>query len=377
MSASGACPSAALRNTWRNDGSASAACRPIIELSTGTSRQPEHLQPLAGGDLLDPGHRGRLLLGVLREEGDAGRVRAGGREVEVDDGPEEAVRHLDEDAGAVADVGLGVGGPAVVEVAEGRPARARPSDASVARAGRRRRRRRRHRARSAGRRGLAWWAASAVVHPGSGGSKRAGPELCGGTTLARCRSYDSTDPRAEAANRYHHRQRAGVGGQVVSGGSNAEMADVTEAYGAARELLDRAEEDAARHPRRRRPLSPAARAGGRAARGQGPSPARRGRAEGRGHRPDPCPRRRSSTSTIRPDPDARRPGGRRLAAPRPTGSPTGLDRMLKSAISRAFEGSLHLRPLRSSLVWPVSPARHYAGPTTTRRSLGEVAWLVP
>ena len=33
---------------------------------------------------------------------------------------------------------------------------------------------------------------------------------------------------------------------MVSGGSNAEMAAVTEAYGAARELLDRAEEDAAR-----------------------------------------------------------------------------------------------------------------------------------
>ena len=119
MSASGACPSAALRNTCRNDGSASAAWRPIIELSTGTSRQPSTCSPSLAAIFSIPAMAADSCSGSCGRKAMPGRVRAGGREVEVDDGPEEAVRHLDEDAGAVADVGLGVGGPAVVEVAEG------------------------------------------------------------------------------------------------------------------------------------------------------------------------------------------------------------------------------------------------------------------
>ena len=41
------------------------------------------------------------------------------RQLEVDDLAQERVRDLDQDAGAVAGVGLGAGGAAVVEVAQG------------------------------------------------------------------------------------------------------------------------------------------------------------------------------------------------------------------------------------------------------------------
>jgi hypothetical protein len=45
-------------------------------------------------------------------------VGAGARELEVDDGAQERVGHLDQDAGAVAGVGLGAGGAAVLHVGE-------------------------------------------------------------------------------------------------------------------------------------------------------------------------------------------------------------------------------------------------------------------
>ena len=67
-------------NTWRNDGSASAACCPIMALSIGHVAPAEHLQALAGGDLLDAGASGGLRLGVAGQEPDAGGVGAGRRE---------------------------------------------------------------------------------------------------------------------------------------------------------------------------------------------------------------------------------------------------------------------------------------------------------
>ena len=48
-----------------------------------------------------------LALLVSREEGDADGVLTGGRQVEVDDGAEEGVGDLDQDAGTVAGVGVG------------------------------------------------------------------------------------------------------------------------------------------------------------------------------------------------------------------------------------------------------------------------------
>ena len=53
------------------------------------------------------------------QEREADAVGAGGRQGEVDDGAEEAVGDLEEDAGAVAGVDLGARRAAVVEVAEG------------------------------------------------------------------------------------------------------------------------------------------------------------------------------------------------------------------------------------------------------------------
>ena len=260
-----------------------------------------------------------------------GRVRAGRREVEVDDGPEEAVRHLDEDAGAVADVGLGVGGPAVVEVAEGgQPELDHPMRASPVHVG--------DEGDAAGIvlearvvEALLGGQHQQLSIPGAVDRREQVQSSAVGRRWPAAGRTTLPIRAAEAANRYHHRQRAGVGGQVVSGGSNAEMADVTEAYGAARELLRPRGGGCGADPRRRRSLSPAARAGGRAPRRQGPSPARRGRAEGRGHRPDPCRgaghRPRRSAGSRAPS----RPGGSRLAGVR---EPRGLRPPASIACSR-------------------------------------------
>src|SRR5207248_3365540 len=56
--------------------------------------------------------------GVGGDHGDADGVVAGGRELEVDDGAQEGVRDLDQDAGAVAGGDLGAGGAAVLHVAQ-------------------------------------------------------------------------------------------------------------------------------------------------------------------------------------------------------------------------------------------------------------------
>ena len=76
---------------------------------------------LLGDDARDKGLHGGALVGVARQEDQAGAVVAGGREGEAEfglPGAEEAVRHLDEDAGAVAGVGLRSAGAAVLEVAQ-------------------------------------------------------------------------------------------------------------------------------------------------------------------------------------------------------------------------------------------------------------------
>ena len=129
---------------------------------------------------------------------------------------------------------------------------------------------------------------------------------------------------------------------MVSGGSNAEMADVTEAYGAARELLDRAEEDAARirHDadryrqqreqeaellvaKARRLLAVAEQKA--VVIGQTPAEAQVIDLDG-----PPDPTRGGPVASARGAEDA--------------DAPTGLDRMLQSAISRAFEGSFTVGP---------------------------------
>ena len=80
----------------------------------------EHLELFALDDLFDVRHRLAGLVRVLRQEGHAGAVVARRREVEVDDRAEEAIGHLDQDAGAVAGPLVGAEGAAMVEVAQRR-----------------------------------------------------------------------------------------------------------------------------------------------------------------------------------------------------------------------------------------------------------------
>ncbi len=70
-------------------------------------------------DRLDPGHHLVADRVVRRQEGEARRVGAGRGQFEVDGLAEETVGYLDEDAGAVAGVGLGTRGTAVLQVRQG------------------------------------------------------------------------------------------------------------------------------------------------------------------------------------------------------------------------------------------------------------------
>src|SRR5262245_9981004 len=54
----------------------------------------------------------------MGQEHQAGAVRSRRRQLERDDLPEELIRHLDEDAGAVAGIGIRSAGAAVFEVDE-------------------------------------------------------------------------------------------------------------------------------------------------------------------------------------------------------------------------------------------------------------------
>ena len=90
--------------------------------AVGLDRQvapAEHDEPLFDGDVLDRGERLLERHRLGRQERDARRVRTLGREREPGDRPQELVGHLEQDAGAVARVGLGPGGAAVGEVGEG------------------------------------------------------------------------------------------------------------------------------------------------------------------------------------------------------------------------------------------------------------------
>ena len=92
---------------------------PSIESSTGTSRQPSTRRPSSADDLLDERDR-PVCVGVGRSGRNARPTpyATRRRQVEVDDRAEEAVGDLDQDAGAVAGVGLGARRAAVLEVAE-------------------------------------------------------------------------------------------------------------------------------------------------------------------------------------------------------------------------------------------------------------------
>ena len=119
---SGGSPSAAAIASCAKCGSASRAITPIIELSTGTSRQPSDAHALGRDDLVDRLQRGRALARIAGEEGGADGVLALRWQLGVEHLAEERVGDLDQDPRAVAHVGLGAGGAAVVEVAQRRQA---------------------------------------------------------------------------------------------------------------------------------------------------------------------------------------------------------------------------------------------------------------
>ena len=79
-------------------------------------------QVFARGDLLDRRHHRFAVRSRTRQERAPDGIGAGRRQLDADDRPQEAIRNLDEDPGAVADVGLGTGRSPMVEVAERRDA---------------------------------------------------------------------------------------------------------------------------------------------------------------------------------------------------------------------------------------------------------------
>ena len=93
---------------------------------------PEHAQALLDHDVLDGRDHACGRGGVRRQKHEPGRVAALGGQAEVHDAPEEPARHLDQDPGAVARVGLRAARPAVVQIAQGLDAGAHDVVASVA-----------------------------------------------------------------------------------------------------------------------------------------------------------------------------------------------------------------------------------------------------
>jgi hypothetical protein len=120
------------------------------------------------------------------------------------------------------------------------------------------------------------------------------------------------------------------------------MADVTEAYGAARELLDRAEEDAARirHDADRYRQQREQEAELLVAKARRLLAVAEQKAVVIGQTPA-----EAQVIDLDDPPDPARGGrGSSAVGTEDAGSPTGLDRMLMSAISRAFEGSFTFGP---------------------------------
>ena len=96
----------------------------VVRRRSGRSRQPSTSAPSTRA-YFSSTRTARAASGVVGgQEDQAGRVRADRRQLEVDHGAVELVRHLDHDAGAVAGVRLGTPGTTVVETAQRGQARA-------------------------------------------------------------------------------------------------------------------------------------------------------------------------------------------------------------------------------------------------------------
>ena len=105
--------------TWRITGANSRAVSPTWRSSTGTSRQPHRPLALGLDRLLDQLLERRAALGVGGQEADRDAVAARRRQLEAATAAaQERVGHLQQDPGAVAGVGVGALGAAVLEVLE-------------------------------------------------------------------------------------------------------------------------------------------------------------------------------------------------------------------------------------------------------------------
>ncbi|CAB4897173.1 unannotated protein [freshwater metagenome] len=95
------------------------SARPEAGRIDGNGTPSESAQALFGDDGLDRGHGLGSVTDVSRQERQADGVLTHGRKFEAGDRTQEAVRHLDEDAGTIAGIGLGPGGATVLHVAQG------------------------------------------------------------------------------------------------------------------------------------------------------------------------------------------------------------------------------------------------------------------
>jgi hypothetical protein len=94
-------------------GSTATALGPTSRSSVGTSRQPS---TFLRDELLEKALDGDTRIRVPRQEHEPDTVLTLGRECERRDLPEKPIRHLQQDAGAVAGVGLAAAGAAMPEV---------------------------------------------------------------------------------------------------------------------------------------------------------------------------------------------------------------------------------------------------------------------
>ena len=96
----------------------SARGRPDGPLVDRDLTPSEHDLPLRPDGALEQRHQLRLLARIVRQEAHRDAVAPALRQLEVDDGAQERVRHLDQDPGAVSGFGVGAGSATMLEVLE-------------------------------------------------------------------------------------------------------------------------------------------------------------------------------------------------------------------------------------------------------------------
>ena len=105
--------------TWRTNGSDALAVSPRYRLSVGTLRQPRQVWPSSATIASIIFSNCRALLALVRQENHADAILARVRQLKTQTGAgvfEKSVRHLHQDAGAVAGILLAAASAAVIEI---------------------------------------------------------------------------------------------------------------------------------------------------------------------------------------------------------------------------------------------------------------------